>query len=363
MLKNCSGCGGRHVWPFGSQCVYIKGLEMADGSKPYKDRDDPAYLTYLEDQLTAACARSAKDSHSITSLIARMDRLEVSGPFHAGDNTSPDGATGGAGSGLTAGRPGVGLGLHGSPTGQQPPPGPGAGSGVGLLDVGIPADVISGPLTSALRQLSQAIDPSRSANKGIRFRPEYYIQHVDKGTQVKSLDHSKITFRELISGMGRVMQYILETNGDLAGYVGHFNFIAEQAHQHSFIDQAYVCYDRFVVDKYIKLDHLPFDQRKFSVGDVLGVSSHFNAGNLQLQHRQQSFQRGGRFSKSRRSFDSAQETDKSKKEFTVPEGFPEEICYAWNYKSCSGKCSKKHECRVCGADHKAVGCQSKSKKQ
>ena len=77
------------------------------------------------------------------------------------------------------------------------------------------------------------------------------------------------------------MQHLMDTGGDLAGYVGHFNFIAEQAHQHNFVDQAFVGYDRFVVDKFIiKLEVANKLPRVFSVGDVLGVSSHFHAGNF-----------------------------------------------------------------------------------
>ena len=76
MLNNCSDGKGRHVLPFGGQCVYIKVGSMAEG-KPYKDQQDPAYPTYLEDQMEKACARSAVDSQTLASLTARMDSLEV----------------------------------------------------------------------------------------------------------------------------------------------------------------------------------------------------------------------------------------------------------------------------------------------
>ena len=158
---------------------------------------------------------------------------------------------------------------------------------------------MGGPLTSALKQLSQAIDPSPVSHKGMVYRPEYYIQHVDKGMQVKMLDHTKLTYKELVSGMGRVMQYLVENGGDVAGYVGHFNFIAEQAYQHSFVDQAFVGYDRFVVDKYIKLETSNKTPKVFAVGDVLGVASHFHAGNFQsTQKKTSTAYRGSRGSTS-----------------------------------------------------------------
>ena len=166
--------------------------------------------------------------------------------------------------------------------------------------------------------------------------------------------------------MGRVMQHLLENGGDLAGYIGHFNFIAEQAHQHNFADQAFVGYDRFVVDKYIKLESANKSPKLFSVGDILGVSSHFHAGNFQHVPKKPvggyRGSRGGRYPY-RRSGDYNQERSRDTKDAGVPEGFPEDICYGWNYKSCSGKCSKKHECRVCGGEHKASSCPSKNKKQ
>ena len=43
-----------------------------------KDRQDPAYLTYLESQIEQACSRSVKDSQAISSLVTRMDLLESS---------------------------------------------------------------------------------------------------------------------------------------------------------------------------------------------------------------------------------------------------------------------------------------------
>ena len=352
MLRNCSGCKGRHVWPFGSQCVFVKTDNMTDVDRPYKDRQDPAFLTYLEDQLLQACSRSQRDSDSISQLVNRMDRIEVSSR-HRKPSTNPfDDDFQSAPSVDVTVNPGQNVGGVVNPHGQ-----PGSTS---------PADLIGGPLTSALRQLSQAIDPSPVSHKGIVYRPEYYIQHVDNGTPMKSLDHTKLTYKELVSGMGRVMQCLFDNGGDLAGYLGHINFIAEQAHQHNFVDQAFVGYDRFVVDKYVKLESANKTPKMFSVGDVLGVSSHFHAGNFQHVPRKASggfrVARGGRY-QCRRQGDFSQDKSKDVKEGGVPDGFPDDICYAWNYKNCSGKCSKKHECRVCGGDHKASSCQVKNKKQ
>ena len=52
------------------------------------------------------------------------------------------------------------------------------------------SDVVNGPLTSVLSELSQAIEPTVSTTtKGIKFKPEYYVPNVDQGIAVKSLYH------------------------------------------------------------------------------------------------------------------------------------------------------------------------------
>ena len=39
------------------------------------------------------------------------------------------------------------------------------------------------------------------------------------------------------------------------------------------------------------------------------------------------------------------------------DGFPDEICYKYNYKTCVGKCLKSHVCRMCKGNHKAISGQ------
>ena len=113
-------------------------------------------------------------------------------------------------------------------------------------------EMVNGPLTSVLQQLSIAIDPTPQASmKGLLLRPEYYVQHIDKGTSVKSLDHSKMSFKELMSGMSRVMLPLDKSGGDLGGYLEHFSFIARKGGVHGFVDSAYVSYNCLVMDQYI----------------------------------------------------------------------------------------------------------------
>ena len=162
-----------------------------------------------------------------------------------------------------------------------------------------------------------------------------------------------------------------ETGGDLTAYVRHFNFVAQQAASHHFMDIAFVAYDRYVVDQVIKgmnsshvhpLHHPP----TFVAGDLLGVASSFHAGNLVPSKPQFVRGRGRGFNRrgSRFTFgDRDQDRDKEQQSTpaVMPEGFPEDVCFSWNYRTCTGKCSKSHVCRLCRGAHKAMHCPSPRK--
>ena len=121
-----------------------------------------------------------------------MDQLEVSMRGHNGStNPFEEDFVPGSENVISVFQKAAMVNLHGSPGSASP---------------AAVADLAGGPLTTALRQLSQAINPSPAVKKGMVYRPEYYVQHVDLGVPVKSLDHTKLPFKELVSGMGRVMQ-------------------------------------------------------------------------------------------------------------------------------------------------------------
>ena len=37
-----------------------------------------------------------------------------------------------------------------------------------------------------------------------------------------------------------------------------------------------------------------------------------------------------------------------KQKASMPDSFPDDICYSYNFKKCTGPCSKKHVCCSCG---------------
>ena len=119
-----------------------------------------------------------------------------------------------------------------------------------------------------------------------------------------------------------------------------------------FSDQAYVGYDRHVIDSL-----LDGESDTFTVGDNLGVATYFHAGNLSAQKpkpKPLKFLRWGKCSGDKSSDD---------QKGSMPDSFPEDICYTYNFKRCTGNCSKKHVCRSCGGRHRAIGCEEKEKEK
>ena len=332
---------------------------MASG---FKNREDPEYLKFMEDEVLQSRQEREEQSKLLNMLVTKMENMETKS--------------------TTAG---VGRGILRTPLKDVPfqaGRGRGAGGPVnnlsGLLGAArspladpSPADLVNGPLTTVLQQLSIAIDPTpQSSVKGLLMRPEYYVQHVDKGVPVKNLDHSKLTFKELMSGMSRVMLHLAKTGGDLGSYLEHFSFITRKAGAHSFLDSAYVSYDRSVVDQVIL-----GEADTFVKGDLFAVPLHFHAGNLvqpkpplptyfQQRGRGRGYRRGGgrwqNFNDS--ASDRDRDKDKDKDKEPLLEGFPEDVCYNYNYRSCHGKCSKSHVCRMCRGAHKAGSGQCPNKK-
>ena len=394
MLKNCSACKGRHAAPFGRYCRLLQpeycelcvsrheppvgdrcplhrraelfitlpdqpssGPTMAREvpiSDRFKDRSDPSYLSFLEEQVEAM-GRERKDAQAISGIVARLDALELSQHQRPGTSLAAaagGGAVGGVpagGTGSTADRGPAGASLHtpGLPLGVQ-------ADGSGLQQgAAAPVDPSLLPLTDALAQLTLAVDPAAGKAKGLLLRPEYYFQHVKSSTPIKQLDHTKLNYKELIYGWFCVIEHLMSKGGDLGGYVAHCKFVAEQAASGQFIDAAFVNYDRHVVSKVV--DGV---SATFTAGDMLGVASHLNAANLVINKNpvsQKTPSKQSRYNKWGRK--SAQTSDKATTDSPpMPDGFPEDICYSYNYRSCTGKCSKKHICRVCKGDHQAKLC-------
>ena len=136
--------------------------------------------------------------------------------------------------------------------------------------------------------------------------------------------------------------------------VTHCKYVSSQAMLSQFTDSAYVGYDRHVMSQVLE-----GDSDTFIAGDPLGVASNFHAGNLAPKKSQPTkWQKSSGNSCWNKRQSSDRPVDTSEKG-SMPEGFPEDVCYSYNYNSCTGKCSKQHICRACGGNHRAIGCAEK----
>ena len=401
MLKNCSACNSRHTAPFGKFCKHLVP-EYCDFCKcvhdqpagqncparraqlfialpqtvppvlpetmsvpisdAFKDRSDPEYLIYLEEQVKSL-QTSKKDSSDISYIVQRLEALELA-QQRRDAGTTPGG--GGSHAGATAGgtQPyppvaGLSAGLR-SADPHFPNSGAVGGAVGGEVGGGVPGgnnppvDPSLLPLTDALAQLTLAVDPAAGKAKGLFLRPEYHVQHVKASTPLKQLDHTKMSYKDLVYGWFCVLQHVIAKGGDVNAYVAHCKFVSEQATSGSFVDAAFVNYDRHVVGKVVDNP-----TSTFVAGDMLGVASHFNAANLAINNAAVTTKKAGQRYKffPKKAGQSTDHRDKSASDSnTMPDGFPDDICYSYNYRTCTGRCSKKHVCRICKADHQAKQC-------
>ena len=293
MIKNCSACKGRHEPPYGQYCkhvsfeycvncvcrheppvgpacvLYVRSQLFINSptgkmsratpiSDQFKDRSDPDYLIYLEEQVESL-KQSKREDSDISQIVQRLEALELAQERStAAGGGGVSGAVGGTGStavpGLSTSPPG---GIQGS-----------AGRGGGLPGATgrPPLDPSLLPLTDALAQLTLAVDPAAGKAKGLFLRPEYHFQHVKSSTPLKQIDHTKLDYKDLVYGWFCVIEHLLLKGGDLKGYLGHCKFVADQATSGSFVDSAFVNYDRHVVSKVV--DGL---SDTFIAGDIIVI--------------------------------------------------------------------------------------------
>lgn len=383
----CGACGLEHPRPGEKTCKYLKdaiqkckdcGADESDW-RLYLDTDGASRETEgkelkppvgtLELPMTAEdmateLQKQRKEvlllSKNFSSISLKLDRLldhSLSG------KPMPSPPVPGAGAGGVGSPPPV-LGHHG------PVPGAGAG-GVGLPPPALshpgpglhsvsPADVAPTPLTSALQQLTSAIDPeSARKSTGIYLKPEFYVQFKDNNVQVKDLDHKKMSFRGLIYGMCCVLKHLKSTGGDVDSYLEHLIFVSRTGQTELYQDVAFCDYNKFVTDKVID-----GKSSSFIPNDSLGFSSHFHAATLNLDKQAEllaasQYNRGlgSGLRRGRRGRRGGMQRFHTNVGSEAPEDYPEENCFAWNYRKCLlQNCPKEHVCRICKQRHKAIGC-------
>ena len=331
--------------------------QVATGGMDDDLQVDPKYVTYLEARLARATAKNEGYEHELQQINSRLGKLELSSGRQTAWSPHDEILD-------------FNLRKPGQPRTPQPPelvkhdfslPRPDKGFG-GLRARAAPADMVAGHLTEALTELSEAINPGPLGyKKGIQFRPEYYTQHVIDCKPLKSLDHSKMSYKDLFYGMTQVLLNIAKSGGETMGYMEHMAFVAKQGQLNSFADIALISYDRAVVDKVVR-----GDLSTFVAGDTVSAACSFHAGNIHVQvPTKREFTgsrrgRGGYFKyKSRSDNNATATTESADRDASGHEPFPSDLCYNFNYRRCIGPCSKLHLCRVCRGTHRGLGCLAK----
>ena len=116
----------------------------------FASRDDPEYLKHMEDELFKSRQSREEETDLLQSVLSRMDKLEVK---------QPTTTTMGRGILRTPLKSGLHNEVSGRLGGPTMSPHSLAADFAGLVDPS-PSEVINGPLTTVLQQLSVAIDPT-----------------------------------------------------------------------------------------------------------------------------------------------------------------------------------------------------------
>ena len=155
--------------------------------------------------------------------------------------------------------------------------------------------------------------------------------------------------------------YMYQSGRDIHTYLGHLKYMCDMVLTGPYHDRAAILYDQFVTREFIsgRTDHT-FDQ--------VGSSLFFNSNNIKtvsVPARDQMSERGRGDSHSASHQDNRAQNNRSRRREAfsndnLPPGFPDHVCFNWNYKQCGGKCSFEHICRKCRtSNHTALECRER----
>ena len=208
---------------------------------------------------------------------------------------------------------------------------------------------------------------SKLRHKGRQFRPEIYILSkklavpIDE-VELKLNDRDKIDFTDLTYGFIKVLVHLLNSKSSmLDSYIKHMEHVFTMLHSRRFHLRGAIDYNMNIVDEIVQ-----GTKPDFSVDIILSELSFAPAKLLFSEEKYQKSseftrpwnRRRGRGSDNRSQGRSGSDTwgDKPDKNIQVPDDFPKELCYYFNYYSCDNKCGRDHRCRKCNGRHPSKGC-------
>lgn len=377
---HCSGCDTDHLRPWGTQCLAVKAAlqqckDLNIEESEYKAYLDLDVLRYAKDlpPLTGAGGVKLSDDTSKISAADYEDQIKKLTDINLQQKSRIDALLDAKAS------PPAGIIPHISPSSDQtkilqqimqrldrlesgPPahsssrsgPTPTKFTAAGAARAAgpnpDPAVAAMGQMADAMAQLSISIDPSCQVKAGQLLRPEYQYCVLEKGVPLKSADASKLTINEYLYGMCLVLDHLIVTDGDWKSYFEHYKRLMRFFIGKKYVNSAYVSYDKEVVDSYLKAP-----SRGFNSADSLAIPTHFCSAN---EHETQNLRNNRAGQKRGRNYD-----NKGKNTATVPEDWPEDVCFTYNSSFCNGMCNKQHVCGRCQIrGHKISACRVKLEK-
>ena len=280
---------------------------MAEASVP--DRDSPEYEAYLSKLIEDEEVRlnSLKEKCRITSMEEQLARLRL-------QSTELEGRAGGID------------GQHGDT--------PAGGERGARAETGV-----AGQLLTASRRAA-TVGPSPSGSGSMASELPLFTQRSkderETLSKLKALTHlseakavEKVTYREFICAMTRVLRIVIDSGLDPSRYAAHLNFISTKAALNLYATDAIIKYEAAVTDRVISGLY-----EDWVAADPECVALHLGADATYSVR-----QGGSRWSRSS-SGNSGGNRDFS--------DWPKEVCWLFNNTSCYfPRCKKAHICFKC----------------
>lgn len=141
-----------------------------------------------------------------------------------------------------------------------------------------------------------------------------------------------------------VARNIIAQGGSVDTYLGHMEYVTRHGKNGDYNDQAYVEYDKIVIDNYVQNP-----SGGIKIGDTMAASYCFH-----------DVTRVKPLSPVNIAMNKKKRRNKPRQIDQIPEDYPSENCFFWNYKTCmANNCGRNHVCRICGQDHKAPMCPNR----
>ena len=310
---NCSACRGCHTGRGGRYCQFVSpggtrlldpgqgpGLNMAAADVP--DRGSPEYEEYLADRIAEeeSRLRTLKDKCRVTAMEEQLASLRLQTTEMSSKNLLD--------------RP-VGL----------------------ASDTGVAAQLLSAVNRGAAGGSKARSPLSDSPVRGFAVSPHRPREDKESLSKLQALSHlpepkaiEKITYRDFICAMTKVLRSLTELDIDPSRYAAHMSFITTKAALNLYATDALIRYDAAVTSKVIS-----GELSDWVAADPECVALHLGA-DATYAVRQGGTPRWGR----QTSGNFGQSRDFS--------DWPKDICWLFNNTSCYfPRCKKAHICCKC----------------